>query len=286
LIYLEQRLDLTKYIPEGFGTGDVIIIADGTLKSIDLKYGKGVPVSAENNKQTMLYALGAVEEFEVMFDLKDVEMVIYQPRLDSISTFTMSVADLKKWANEELIPRAALAFEGLGEFAPGKHCRFCKARATCKANADYNLEIAKYDFKDGALLDDAAIADILNRASTFEKWLKGVEDYALSEAVLNGKKWPGYKVVEGKSNRKYSDDATVAEALVEHGWSADQIYNKKLLGLTDMRALLTKPVFEKTVGPYIIKPPGKPTLVPESDKRPVFDKIEAAANDFADVLDV
>lgn len=285
ILFLEQKLNLTDYVPDGFGTGDVVIIADRVMDIIDLKYGKGVPVSAVNNKQMMLYSLGALREFDYMYDIQIVRMTIYQPRIDNISTFEMSVADLKEWAENELKPRAALAFAGEGEFAPGEACRFCKAAATCKANADYNLELAKYEFKSGDLLEDEEVSGILNRADMFTKWLNAVEDYALQEAVVNGKKWPGYKLVEGRSNRAYTDEAKVAEVLTSKGLSEDSIYSpRKLLGITAMEKALGKSDFSTYLSSLVVKPAGKPTLAPVSDKRPEYNSNDGAAMDFAEVI--
>ena len=179
----------TAFIPEGFGTGDVVIIADHTLDFTDLKYGKGVPVSAQENKQMMLYALGALHEFGYMYDIRKVRMTIYQPRLDSISTYELTVEELMDWAHNELKPKAQLAFAGEGEYAPGDACRFCRAKVVCRAHADYNLQLAKYDFMDPQLLSDNEIADILTRADNFTKWLSAVSEHALAEAVNNGKRW-------------------------------------------------------------------------------------------------
>lgn len=285
ILFLEQKLNLTDYVPDGFGTGDVLIIADRVLTIIDLKYGKGVPVSADNNKQMMLYSLGALREFDYMYDIQAVRMIIYQPRLDSISTFEMPVPELRQWAEEELKPRATMAFAGEGEYQPGPHCRFCKAKAVCRANAEMNLDIARYEFKDAALLDDTEIADILTRADAFKKWLGAVEEHALFEAVNNDKKWPGYKLVEGRSNRMYADETRVANALTAAGWKEEIIYTKKLLGITAMEKELGKPVFEKTLEGLIIKPPGKPALVPASDKRPEYHSSDAAKLDFTDIID-
>lgn len=285
VLLVEQKLDLTEYVPEGFGTGDIMIIANKVLDFVDLKYGKGVEVSAENNKQMMLYALGALRGFDCLFDIETVRMTIYQPRLDNISTFEMSVSDLKAWAENELKPRAELAFAGEGEFAPGEVCRFCKAAATCKANAAFNLELAKYEFKESLLLEDAEISDILNRAGLFTKWLNAVEEHAQHEAIVNGKKWPGYKLVEGRSNRTYLDESKVADLLISKGLEEDKIYQpKKILGITAMEKELGKSDFATYLSPLIVKPAGKPTLVPESDKRPELSSAANAANDFAEVL--
>jgi hypothetical protein len=284
-IFLEQKLDLTDYMPEAFGTGDVIIIADNVLDIIDLKYGKGVPVSAEENKQMMLYALGALRDYDFMYDIHTVRMTICQPRLDSISVYELPVADLKTWADSELRPRAALAWEGKGEYKAGKHCRFCKAAGICKANADKNLELAAHDFADGALMKDTEVAEVLQRADIFRKWLTAVEDYALEQALTAGKKWPGLKLVEGRSNRQYSDPAKVEERLLAtKAWAPEQIYvPKTLLGITALEKSIGKAVFQETVGDLLIKPPGKPTLVSVSDKRPELNTLESAATDFADV---
>lgn len=283
ILFLEQRLDLTEFVPDGFGTGDTVIIADGVLDIIDLKYGKGVPVFAENNKQMMLYGLGALRAFDFMYAIDTVRMTIYQPRLDSVSTWEISVADLTDWAENELKPKAALAFEGEGDYIPGSHCQFCKAKAVCKAHAEMHLEAAKYEFKDSVLLNDEEVVDILTRADAFKKWLSAVEDHALHEAITNGKKWPGYKLVEGRSNRVYSDETLVANRLTSLGFEEDKIYTKKLLGITAMEKEITKKVFAEKLNDLIIKPDGKPTLVPASDKRPELNNIDAAIADFQSV---
>jgi hypothetical protein len=281
LIFLEQKLNLTDYIPEGFGTGDAVIIADGILDTIDLKYGKGVSVSAENNKQMMLYALGALREFDYMYDITTVRMTIHQPRIDNYSSWEIPVSELRKWAEEELKPKAQAAFEGKGEYMPGEHCRFCKAKAVCKANADYNLELAQYEFKAPALLTDEEVVDILNRMDAFTTWLKAVDEHTLYEAVNNGKKWPGYKLVEGRSNRKYSDETVVASKLLTAGFAEDLIYKKELLGITAMEKAVGKKQFTAIVSDLLVKPDGKPTLVPASDKRPEYHSSEAAIKDFS-----
>lgn len=283
LLFLEQRLDLTAYIQEGFGTGDTVIIADRELKIIDLKYGKGVPVSAVNNKQMMLYALGALKDFYAIYDINQVSMTIYQPRLDTISTWEMSVPDLFTWAEQELKPRAALAFEGKGEYNPGLHCRFCKAKARCRANADFNLAIAQDDFKAPELLSDEEIVAIMNKSDMFKTWLKGVDDYTLNEAVNNGKQWPGYKVVEGKSNRVYTDEGKVVEVLIEKGFEKDKLYKPaEVIGITQMEKLIGKKNFPEYLKGLVIKPKGKLTLVPESDERLAYNSIESAQEDFAE----
>lgn len=284
-LFLEQKLDLTDYIPDGFGTGDCVIIADGTLQIIDLKYGKGVPVSAKENKQMMLYALGALAAFEHLYDVARVKMTIYQPRLDNISHYILTVDELQQFGNEVLKPLALLASKGEGDFQPGDHCRFCKVKAQCRALADHNLAIAKYEFAMPALLGDEEIADILNRIDGLTQWAKSVEDYALSEAVNNGKKWPGYKLVEGRSNRTISDEKAVIKALSADCLPTLYMAEPKLLGITALEKNIGKAKFSKLVAPYLIKPPGKLTLVPESSEKPEYHSADGAKADFALVLE-
>lgn len=285
LIYLETKLDLTPWVPEGFGTGDTMIIADGVLHFIDLKYGKGVPVSAQQNKQIMLYGLGALHGFEHLYSIDTVRMTIYQPRLDNIDTFEMTAAGLKRWAETELVPKAKQAFAGEGEFAPSESaCRFCRAKATCKALAEYNLQLAQHDFAEPKLLGDADIVDILARTDLFTSWIKAVNEYAYATA-MGGKVWPGYKLVEGRSNRVYTDEAAIAATLAEKGLAEDKIYTKKLIGITAMEKELGKSDFATYLSPYVAKPAGKPTLVPETDKRPAMQIASSAEADFAQFLE-
>lgn len=271
---IEQRLDFSEWVPEGFGTGDFVIIADGTMEICDLKYGKGVPVSAIGNKQMRLYALGALTEFEFLYDIENVKMTINQPRLDSISTDEISVEELLKWAESFVKPVAQLAFKGEGDLLAGDHCTFCRAKATCRARAEKNLELAKYEFRDPFVLDIAEIADILGKADELIKWAQDVQDYALDQA-LQGEQYPGWKVVEGKSNRKWNDENKVGEILLGQGFLESIIYTKKLTGITKMESAIGKKEVQRLLGEYIIKPPGKPTLAPESDKRAVYNSAEA-----------
>jgi len=283
LIFLEQKLDLTGWIPEGFGTSDVVIIADGVMEIVDLKYGKGVNVSAEENKQMMLYALGAVEKFGFLYDIRTVRMTIYQPRIDNYSSADIEVYDLLQWAEGELKTKAALAHKGEGEYLPGKHCQFCKAKAVCKALADYNMELARHEFKKPDLMGDEDVVEVLERAAMFKNWIGAVETHALEEAVKNGKKWPGYKVVEGRSNRKYTNEETVLKVLVENAhWDEAKIVEPKaLLPITKLEKVIGKADMQTWVADYLIKPTGKPALVPVTDKRPEMNTAEAAMADFA-----
>jgi hypothetical protein len=279
-LLLEYRLDMTEWVPEGFGTGDAVILADNVMHLIDLKYGKGVTVSVEHNRQMMLYALGALHSFGFLYDVDTVRLTIFQPRIDNISTWEISVEELYEWAEKELKPLAQQAYNGEGEFVPGPHCGFCKAKPICKALYNENMKIAKHDFADPATLTDEELVAVLSKTKQITDWLKAVEEYALAEA-LKGKKWPGYKVVEGRSNRKYADEDKVKSVLTNAGYSEDDILTIKLQGITAITKLLGKSKFTELVEPLLVKPPGAPTLVPESDKRPAYDSSLAAAADFA-----
>lgn len=282
VMMLEQRLDFSQWVPEGFGTGDVVIIADGVLEIIDLKYGAGVPVSAEDNPQLKLYALGALNAFGFLYDVETVRMTIIQPRLDSVSSEDISVIELYKWADEEVVPKAKLAFEGKGELVSGEHCRFCKVKATCRKRVEDNLSLAKYDFKSPDLLLDEEIGEILLKAEQLQSWAKDIAEFAYEQSLNHGKKWTGWKLVEGRSTRKYVDLDKVATKLLADGFSEDKIYKKSLLGVTAMEKLLGKKAFESLLNDYIVKPPGKPALVVETDKRPEINSIKSAVSDFDD----
>lgn len=279
VLRVEEKIDITAYVPEGFGTGDAIIIAEGVLEIVDLKFGKGVRVSADHNKQMMLYALGALDMFNFIYDIHTVRMTIYQPRLDNVSEWEISAEELELWGVNDLKPLAQKAFAGDGEFVAGTHCKFCKAKAQCKALAAYNMSLAKYDFQDAALLTPSDIADILSQADQFKSWIASIEEYALQSA-LEGENFPGFKLVEGRSVRRYSDEAKIAEVLTKNGFGEELIYDKKLKTITAMEKLVTKKTFNVLCGDLIIKPEGKPTLVPDIDPRPIYNSAE---NDFANI---
>lgn len=272
-VLIEQRLDFSQWVPEGFGTGDCVIVADDILQVIDFKYGVGVLVEAENNSQMMCYALGAWSAFGFLYDIKTIKMTIFQPRRDNISTFEISTEDLLSWAETVLKPTAALAYNGEGEFAAGDHCQFCHAKTTCRKRAEYNLALAKYDFEMPVNLDENEIAAILPRIDELTAWAGDIKEYALQQA-LSGTNYPSFKVVEGRSVRKYVDDTAVADAVTNAGYDP---YEKKVLGITAMTQLMGKKKFEEILGSLITKPQGKPVLVPESDKRPA---INTAYDDF------
>lgn len=272
-ILVEQRLDFSKWVPDGFGTGDCLIVADDVLHIIDFKYGLGILVDAQDNPQMMCYGLGALDIYDGIYDIKTVKMTIFQPRRDNISTYTMDKMDLLQWAEQVLKPAAKLAHEGKGEFKAGDHCQFCKVKATCRKRAEYNLELAKYDFEMPANLEDTEIAAILPKVDELVSWVNDIKEYALQQA-LSGTKYDGYKVVAGRANRKYINEDVVASTVIDAGYDP---YEKKLLGITALTSLLGKQKFEELVGSLIEKPQGKPTLVPDSDKRPA---LNTANDDF------
>lgn len=281
VLMIEQRLDFSKWVPEGFGTGDAVIISDGVLEIIDLKYGKGVEVSAEDNPQMRLYALGAIETFGCLYDFDQVAMTIFQPRLDNRSSQTLPVDELIDWAETYVKPKAALAFDGKGEFLAGDHCRFCKAKAVCRTRADTNMALAKEEFKVPELLEPEEIAGYLAKAKDLVAWVEDLKTYAQDQSLNHGVHYPGMKLVEGRSNRCYIDDLqAVEDALVRQGYTEQEIYDKKILGITAMEKLLGKKKFTETLGDLVIKPKGKPTLVFEDDKRPALNTYAEAAEDF------
>ena len=275
LVLIEQRLDYSRYVKNGFGTADCVMIADGTLNVVDYKHGRGVIVEAEENPQMMLYALGALEIFDDIYDIDTVVMTIYQPRRANISSYTLAKDALYEWADTVLIPAAELAFTGGGEYRCGEWCQFCKAKTDCRERARANMELAKYDFMLPPLLSDEDVQEILGKVDELISWANDIKDYALRSAI-SGKEWPGYKLVEGRSNRRYISEEAAAGAVKAAGFDP---YEHKVLGVTTMTRMLGKKRFEEILGPYITRPQGKPTLVPESDKRPAMTNI---SDDFSE----
>lgn len=280
IILIEQRLDFSCYVPDGFGTGDCLIISDDRLHIIDFKYGMGVLVEAEDNPQMKLYALGALAVYDALYDIREVSMTIFQPRRENVSTWTIPVEDLKDWAENELKPRAKMAYDGEGEYLPGEWCTFCRAAVRCRARAEEKLKLAQTEFRMPPLLTDAEIEDILAVLPDLTKWANEIAAYALDAALNHGKEWNGFKVVEGRSVRKYRDEAAVAKAAKEAGYK--DIYRQSLIPLTEMQKLMGKDKFEEILGGLITKAPGRPTLVPKSDRRPAMN-VSNAINEFNEI---
>lgn len=278
-LLVEVKLDFSHYVPDAFGTSDAIIIADGVMEVIDFKYGKGVKVSAVENPQMMIYAIGAWDLFNFEYDIHKVRMTIVQPRIDNLSEFELDAADLINWVVNELEPKAHEAYAG-GKQKPGEWCRFCKVKATCKALSSLCVGSQQAYPDPRKISKEVMEAAILPFLSTFKTWLSGIEEYSLEQA-LSGVQYKGYKIVEGRSIRKITDPTAVMQLLDKEGFAKeDYIKPTELRSITDLEKLIGKKRFGTLCSEYINKPQGKPTLVPESDKRPAFNQ---AADDFKDI---
>ena len=278
LVCVEQTVDFSKWVTHGFGTSDALIVADDLLHIIDMKYGVGCLVSAAGedgtgNSQLKCYALGALDTFGDLYRISRIKLSIYQPRRDNVETYELTKDDLLKWADEVLAPTAKLAYEGQGEFAAGDHCTFCRVKATCRKRAEYAMELAKYEFAEAPTLDVSEIAAILPQIDTLVAWAEDVKTYALYQA-LSGVRYPGFKLVEGRSVRKYTDEAAVARVVSEAGYDP---YEQRLLGITAMTKQLGKKRFEELLSGLVVKPQGKPVLAPNTDTRP---ELNSASIDF------
>lgn len=272
-ISIEQRVSIEEYAEGAFGTTDALLIGNSDLIIVDFKYGKGVEVSAEDNAQLKCYALGAYLAFGCLYDISRITLIIYQPRINNFSKWSLTTESLLEWASNTLKPAADMALHGEGDYASGPWCRFCKAKTVCRKRAEENLALARYDFARPDTLEDDEVNVILSKLDDLVSWAGDVKDYALQRA-LSGYGWDDWKVVEGKSNRKYSDEEAVAKVLLDAGYDP---YQRKLVPLTDIEKEMGKKKFQEVLGKYIIKPEGKPVLVRMDDKRPVFN---SAKNDF------
>lgn len=264
-ILIEQRLDFSHFVPDGFGTGDCVVIGNGSLHIVDFKFGWTF-VHAEDNPQMKLYAIAALELFDGIYDISEVSMSIYQPRRENASTYTVFKEALYQWAEDILVPTAKLAFEGGGEFVPGEHCQFCRAAVKCRARAEEKLNLARFEFSLPPTLTDDDIEGILAKLDDLAAWANDIKSYALEAALNHGKHWCGFKLVEGRSNRRYKNEEAVADAAKAAGYR--DIYRQSLITLTEMEKLMSKAKFSEILSELIEKPPGKPALVPITDKRP------------------
>ncbi len=280
LALIEQRLDFSCWVPEGFGTGDCLIVADKLLHIIDFKYGQGVLVEAEGNPQMMLYALGALRLFDSLYDISEVSMSIYQPRRENVSTWTISVDELNAWAENILKPKAELAHKGEGDYLPGPWCQFCKAAVKCRARAEEKLQLARFEFAPPPLLSDEETEDILAKLDDLTKWASEIQAYAQDAAVNHGKVWKGFKLVATRTNRRYTDEEAVIQAAKDAGYT--DIFRKSLIPITEMEKLMSKKEFNRILGALVEKPQGRPTLVPVTDKRPALTKT-GAGDDFTEL---
>lgn len=274
-LLVERRLDFSHLVPEGFGTGDATIAADDTLEVIDLKYGKGIKVDAPENPQLMLYGLGALRMVDLMYDIETVRLTIVQPRLNHVSSWEIPTTDLIAWGEEQVKPKASLAFKGEGTQKAGSWCKWCKVKASCTAIAKENLALARFEFKDPALLTQDEILEIYEQQPLLVDWVKAVSEYVHDEAI-KGKKWPGYKLVEGRSNRRWRDEEQAIDFLVKAGYKKEDFMQTKLSGIV----AVSKLVGDLEIEHLMVKPPGKPTLALESDERPPINSAESAKEDF------
>ncbi|KQY87059.1 hypothetical protein ASD24_26645 [Paenibacillus sp. Root52] len=282
VVLLEAQADFSEWVPDGKGIGDVVLISDGVMEVIDLKYGKGVPVSAFGNPQIRLYALGSWSEYSMFYDIKEIRMTIVQPRLDSVTTDTMTVDELLFWAEEIVRPAAALADAGEGEFKPGDHCRWCKVKGNCRARSDANMAAIAYEFQDPALLDLDEIGAILPIAEQLQSWAKDVQSYAFDQAKT-GQRIPGWKLVEGRSNRAISDKDVAWKVFEQATLEADKYLKpRELHGIGELEKRIGKKELSVLIGDLIVKPQGKPVLVVETDRRPELNSVDTdfAGEDF------
>lgn len=282
-IIVEKKVDFSSYVPEGFGTADCIILADGELHIIDFKYGKGVEVSAEYNPQMMLYALGAYLEYSFLFQINTIKMAIVQPRINNISEFSIGVNELLEWADSTVRPKAQMAWNGEGDFVAGEHCKFCRAKALCRERARKNLEAEKFELKEGPLLSPDEIGEALKKAIDLAKWAEDLKEYALAES-LKGNDIPGWKAVEGRGSRNFTDNDLAIKKLKEAGIAEELLYERKQYTLAQIEKMVGTKEFKKIVGDLVVKNPGKPTLVVNTDKREKITNKVTAAEDFADEI--
>ena len=283
MVLVEQRLDLTRYVPEAFGTADCIIVGGDMLHVIDFKYGMGVLVEAEHNPQMMLYALGALELLDGIYDIQTISMSIFQPRRENVCTWSLPKEELLRWARDDLVEKARLAYMGEGEYRAGEWCTFCRAAVRCRVRAEEKLRLAKEEFKYPPLITDEEIEDVLGEIPELIKWANAILAYATDAAVNHGKVWMGFKIVEGRSVRRYKDEDVVAREAESAGYT--DIFDKKLISLTQMERLMGKKAFTDILDGLIEKPPGKPTLVPVSDKRPAI-HTGSAQSEFTAITEV
>lgn len=276
-IAIEVRLDLTEHVPEGFGTADCIIIGGTVLHVIDLKYGKGVPVDAKGNPQMMLYALGALAKYSILYDITDVEMAIVQPRLDTISEWGLPADDLRDWG-ENIKPIALQAHKGEGEYVAGDHCRFCRARSTCRARVDTYTALEDFGKMKPPLISNLEVGEVLERALGLVQWVEDLKEYALTECLC-GREVPGWKAVEGRAVRQWTDADAAFDKLKEGGVDEAMLYERRALTLAATEKLLGKPRFQELVASFVTTPPGKPALVQASDKREAITR-QSASDDF------
>ena len=280
-VLIEKRVDFSRYVPEGFGTADCLVLAGDTLHVVDYKHGKGVVVDADHNPQMMLYALGAIDELSLLYRFKSIHMVIVQPRVNNISEFTMTADELREWGESVVKPKAEAAISGKGEFEAGDWCRFCRAKQQCKTRYESNdsLYPELSERHDPRLITLDELGEYLKRGRDMAAWLEDMKEYALSES-LAGAEVPGWKAVEGRGSRAFTDTDEAVDTLIKNGIDESVLYERRVLTLAQMEKAVGKKAFGELVGDLVVKNPGKPTLVEESDKRPKITNLPTAADVF------
>lgn len=281
VILIEKKVDFSRYVPEGFGTADCLVLAGDTLHVVDYKHGKGVVVDADHNPQMMLYALGAMSELSLLYRFKFVHMTIVQPRVNNISEFTMTADELIEWGEKVVKPKAEAAMSGKGEFEAGDWCRFCRAKQQCKTRYESNdsLYPELSERHDPRLITLAELGEYLKRGKDMAAWLEDMKEYALSES-LAGADVPGWKAVEGRGSRVFTDTDEAVDTLIKNGIDESVLYERRVLTLAQMEKAVGKKAFGELVGDLVVKNPGKPTLVEESDKRSRITNQPTAADVF------
>ena len=280
VVVIEKRVDFSQYVPEGFGTADCIILAGDTLHIIDYKHGKGVVVDADHNPQMMLYALGAMHDYSLLYKFNTIKMTIVQPRVNNISEFEMPSDELRKWGAEVVAPKAKEAYEMEGHtFEAGAWCGFCRAKAQCRTRCEHFDAMHVFTNQDPRLISLEELGTYLEHGKDIESWYKDIKEYALSES-LAGAEVPGWKAVEGRGSRAFQDGDMAIQTLINGGVDESILYERKVLTLAQIEKAIGKKEFNELVGDQVVKNPGKPTLVVDTDKRPRITNQPSAAQVF------
>lgn len=274
-VFIEQEVDVSRWVPGGFGTCDCLMIGGGLLHIIDFKYGQGVPVSPVRNPQLMYYALGAYALFDGLESIDTVRMSIVQPRIqEEPETWELPLSDLLSWAREVLQPAAEMAWRGEGTFCPGEHCRFCKAHPGCRGWQEKYGPLAGFEpLPQPAALSDEELGEWLQKVEGLAAYARELEDYAQT-ALLEGRTLPGWKLVQGRSTRKWTDQDAAFRQMEADGIDEAMLYTRTPISLTAAEKMLGKKKFAEVMSAFITRAPGAPKLAKDSDPRPAYDRLE------------